>query len=77
MIEPHFYLKKREGWFFFAAKQEDMIFHGIPAKTPSSSRRRIMPPTQQQSPQPSLEGVSRHREVEDLEFGVFERESMR
>ena len=38
---------------FFAGSQEDMNFDGTPVKAPSASRR-IIPPTPQQSLQPSF-----------------------
>ena len=53
---------------FSAVSQEDMNLDGTPVKAPSAFRRRIMPPTQQQRPQP------RETEVEDQEFGACEEE---
>ena len=55
---------------FSRGSQEDMNFDGTPVKAPSASRRMIMPPTPQQSPQPPLEGTPRQVEVEDQEFGA-------
>ena len=47
-----------------------MNFDGAPVKAPPTSRRKIMPPTPQQSPQPPLEGTALQMEVEDQEFGA-------
>ena len=69
---PVLFPEKREA--FFVESQEDMNFDGTPLKAPSASRRRIMPPTPQQSPQPTLEGTPLRMEVEDQEFGACEKE---
>ena len=63
--------RRREA--FFAGSQEDIIFDGTPVKAPSASRR-IIPPTPQQSLQPSFEGMPRQMEVEDQEFVAYEKE---
>ena len=46
---------------------------GTPVKAPPASRRKIKPPTPQQSPQPSIEAMQLQMEVEDQEF-AFEGE---
>ena len=45
-----------------------MYCDGTPVKAPPASRRKIMPPTPQQSPQPSIEAMQLKMEVEDQEF---------
>ena len=42
---------------FCVESQEDMTYDGTPVKAPPASRRKIMPPTPQQSLQPSIEAV--------------------
>ena len=69
---PVLFPEEREA--FFVESQEDMNFDGTPVKAPSASRRRIMPPTPLQSPQPSLEGTPLQMEVEDQEFGACEED---
>ena len=44
-----------------------MNYDGTPVKTPPASRKKIMPPTPQQSLQPSLDSMLLHMEVEDQE----------
>ena len=54
--------------------QEDMNYDGTPVKAPPASRRKIMPPTPQQSLQPSIEAMQLQTEVEDQESGSGELE---
>ena len=68
VVEPHTLSLSRKREAFSAVSQEDMNLDGTPVKAPSAFRRRIMPPTQQQRPQP------RETEVEDQEFGACEEE---
>ena len=49
--------------------QEDTNCDGTPVKAPSASRRKIMPPTPQQSLQPSTEDIQLQTEIEDQESG--------
>ena len=44
-----------------------MKFDGAPVKAPPASRRKSMPPTPQQSLQPSIEAMQLQMEVEDKE----------
>ena len=60
---------KRSVWRIKKTKNYD----GTPVKAPLASRRKIMPPTPQQSLQPLIEAMQLHTEVEDQESGSRER----
>ena len=45
-----------------------MSYEGTPAKAPPASRRKMMPPTPQQSSQSSIGAVQLQMVVEDQEF---------
>ena len=51
-----------------------MNFDGASVKAPLASRRKIMLPTPQRSPQPPLEGTTMQMEVEDQAFGAYGKE---
>ena len=54
--------------------QENMSYEGTPLTAPQASRRKIMPPTLQQSSQSSIEATHWQAEVEDQESGSYEKE---
>ena len=54
--------------------QENMSYEGTPVKAPPASRRKIMPPTPQQSSQSSIEAMQWQTEVEDQESCSYEKE---
>ena len=51
-----------------------MSYEGTPLTAPLASRRKIMPPTPQQSSQSSIEAAQWQAEAEDQESGSFEKE---
>ena len=51
-----------------------MSYEGTPEKAPRASRRKIMPPTPQQSSHSSIEAVQWQTEMEDQESGSYEKE---
>ena len=57
--------RKRQA--FGVESQEDMNYDETPVKAPPASRRKIVPPTPQQNPQPSIEAMQLQMEAEDQE----------
>ena len=55
VVEPQSCSFSRKHEAFSVETQEDMNHDGTPVKAPSTSRRKMMPPTPQESPQPSIE----------------------
>ena len=72
VVEPHSFSFSRKRGAVCVENQENMSYEGRPVKAPPASRRKIMPPTPQQSSQSSIEAVQWQTEVEDQESGSHE-----
>ena len=67
IVEPQSLSFSRKRPVFCVENQEDMNYDGTPVKAPPASRWKIVPPTPQQSLQPSMEAMQLQMEVEDQE----------
>ena len=67
IVEPQSSSLARKRQAFLVESQEDMNHHGTPVKALPASRRKILPPTQQQGQQPSIEAMQLQMEMEDQE----------
>ena len=61
-------------WVLIGNLLEEMNYDGTPVKAPQASSRKIMPPTTQQSLQPSIEVTQLQMEVDDEESGSCDME---
>ena len=57
VVEPQPFSFSRKRHVFCVESQEDTNYDGTPVKAPPTSRRKIMPPTPQQSLQPSFKAL--------------------
>ena len=67
-VEPQSFSFSKKRQAACVENQEGMSSEGTPVKAPPASRRKIMPPTPQQSLQSSSEATQLQTEVEDQEF---------
>ena len=74
IVKPQFPSFSRKRQSFVVESQEDTNYDGTPVKAPPAPRRKIMPPTPQKSPQPSIEVTQLQMEVEDQEFAACGKE---
>ena len=64
-VEPQSSSLSKKRAYCWTVSQEGMRYESSPVTAPPLSRRRMMPPTPQQSSQSSIEEVQRQIEVED------------
>ena len=69
IVEPQSFSFSRERRAVRVANQENMSYEGTPVKAPQEARRRMMPPTPQQSSYPSIEAMQWQTEMEDRGSG--------